>query len=67
MINQKLTGKSLMLFGKYQGYELKDIPPGYLLWIYDNLDLREDLIEYIDDIRSSLEAEKRRIDRDERR
>lgn len=56
-----------MLFGKYQGYELKDIPPGYLLWIYDNLDLREDLIEYIDDIRSSLEAEKRRIDRDERR
>lgn len=67
MINQKLTGRSLMLFGKYQGYELKDTPPGYLLWIYDNLDLREDLKEYIDRRRDSLEAEKKRIERDQRR
>lgn len=56
-----------MLFGKYQGYELKDIPPGYLLWIYENLSLRDDLKEYIDVRRDSLEAEKKRIERDERR
>lgn len=56
-----------MLFGKYQGYELKDVPAGYLLWIYDNLDLRDDLIEYIDKRRDALEAEKKRIKRDERR
>lgn len=67
MINQKLTGRSLMLFGKYQGYELKDVPPGYLLWIYDNLDLREDLKEYIDNRRDALEADKKRIERNERR
>lgn len=67
MINQKLTGRSLMLFGKYQGYELKDIPPGYLLWIYDNLDLREDLKEYIDRRRDSIEADKKRIEQNERR
>ena len=67
MINQKLTGRSLMLFGKYQGYELKDVPPGYLLWIYDNLALRDDLKEYIDRRRDSLEAEKKRIERNERK
>ena len=56
-----------MLFGKYQGYELKDVPSGYLLWIYDNLDLRDDLKEYIDERRDSLEADKKRIGRNERR
>jgi hypothetical protein len=67
MINQKLTGRSLMLFGKYQGYELKDVPPGYLLWIYDNLTLRDDLKEYIEKRRDALEADKKRIERDQRR
>jgi hypothetical protein len=67
MINQELTGRSLMLFGKYQGYELKDVPPGYLLWIYDNLTLREDLKEYIDERRDSLEADKKRIERNQSR
>lgn len=67
MINQKLTGRSLMLFGKYQGYEIKDVPPGYLLWIYDNLSLRDDLKEYIEKRRDSLEAEKKRIEREQRR
>lgn len=56
-----------MLFGKYQGYELKDVPPGYLLWIYDNLNLRDDLIKYIDRRRDALKAEKERIERNERR
>lgn len=56
-----------MLFGKYQGYELKDVPTGHLLWIYDNLTLRDDLKEYIDNRRDALEAEKKSIGRDERR
>ena len=47
----KLTDSSLMLFGKYQGYELKNIPARYMLWIYDNLTLRDDLKEYIDNRR----------------
>ena len=56
-----------MLFGKYQGYELKDVPAVYLLWIYDNLSLRDDLKEYIDRRRDALEADKKRIEREQRR
>jgi uncharacterized protein (DUF3820 family) len=62
-----LTDKSLMLLGKYQGYELANVPAQYLLWIYDNLQLREDLIKYIDANRKGLEAEVKRANKERNR
>lgn len=46
-----------MLFGKYQGYELKNVPARYMLWIYANLDLRDDLKKYIEKRREGYETE----------
>lgn len=57
MTGQPLTGNSLMLFGKYQGYELKNVPARYMLWIYANLDLRDDLKKYIEKRREGYETE----------
>lgn len=43
----ELTDQSLMPFGKHKGKALANVPAGYLLWIYDNLTLRDDLRLYI--------------------
>lgn len=56
-----------MLFGKYQGYELANVPAHYLLWIYDNLQLRDDLMKYIDNNRTGLEAEAKRANKEKNR
>ena len=32
-----------MPFGKYRGYRIEDIPEEYLLWLWDNIELREPL------------------------
>lgn len=55
----QLTDRSLIWFGKYKGYALANIPAEYLLWIYDNLKIREDLKRYIDDHRKILQQEKK--------
>lgn len=56
-----------MLFGKYQGFEIGNVPARYLLWIYDNLNLREDLIQYIENNLASLQEEVRQADKEKRR
>jgi hypothetical protein len=33
-----------MRFGKYKGCELDEIPDGYLLWLCENVELREPLL-----------------------
>jgi uncharacterized protein (DUF3820 family) len=38
-----------MLFGKFQGVEIEDIPKEYLQWVANNLDLYGDLREAIFD------------------
>lgn len=38
-----------MPFGKYQGYELEEIPKEYLKWVAENLDLYGELREAIFD------------------
>ena len=40
----------LMPFGKYQGYELEEIPKSYLQWISEHLDLYGELREAIFDV-----------------
>jgi uncharacterized protein (DUF3820 family) len=39
-----------MLFGKFQGVEIEDIPKDYLQWVANNLDLYGDLREAIFDV-----------------
>jgi hypothetical protein len=48
---------SLMPFGQYKGYKMANVPASYLLWIYDNLQLREDLKKYIEDNKDVLKAQ----------
>jgi len=43
------TDNSLMPFGKHKGTKLINVPADYLLWLYDNIDLKEDLKKYVDD------------------
>lgn len=54
---EKLTDQSKMAFGKYKDYKLANVPPDYLLWIYDNYDLKPELKAYIDDNRAGLKQE----------
>ena len=35
------TDKALMPFGKYRGKNLADIPPSYLLWLYEQPWIKE--------------------------
>lgn len=46
-----------MSFGKYKGHKMANVPPEYLLWIYDNYDLKPELKAYIDDNRAALKQE----------
>lgn len=41
-----------MPFGKYHGYDIRDLPDDYLCWLAENVDLREPL-------RSAVEKEMR--------
>lgn len=55
-MNLKDTDK--MMFGKYEGTPLIDVPADYLLWIYTNLSrLRGDLRTYIEDNMEALKKE----------
>ena len=55
----ELTDKSLMLFGKHKDTELANVPADYLLWIYDNYDLNQNLKDYIEDNLERLKLEVR--------
>lgn len=44
---QGFTGESLMYFGKYKDKKLKDIPPDYFIWLYENTKVSGSLKSYI--------------------
>lgn len=48
---------SLMPFGKYKGVKMANVPPDYLLWLYDNSKVYGDVKEYIKDNLDVLKAE----------
>ena len=54
-----LTDESLMMFGKYSGKQLVDVPDSYLIWLYKETKatLRYDLKKYIED---SIDAKRLR-------
>jgi uncharacterized protein (DUF3820 family) len=44
---EQITDTSLMPFGKYRGYKMTNVPPSYLIFIYENFTLTDHLKEYI--------------------
>lgn len=54
-----MDDNSLMPFGKYKGVKLANVPASYLLWIYDNLELHDDLKNYISENYQYLQDESR--------
>lgn len=58
---------TIMPFGKYKGYKLANVPASYLLWAFENLDLKENLKSYIKKNKDALDAEVKRASRENRK
>jgi len=52
-----MNDESLIPFGKYKGEKLANVPPDYLLWLFDNGKCYGDLKEYIKDNLDVLRSE----------
>lgn len=63
----ELTDNSLMPFGKYKGQKMANVPASYLLWAFDNLNLQDNVKQYIKKNRDALEAEIKRANQQMRR
>ena len=48
-MDNQLTDKSKMPYGKYIGVEMANVPANYLLWLYDNDKCSGSVKEYIED------------------
>lgn len=54
-IPQGMTEDSEIGFGKHVGKKLKEIPPQYFIWMYDNAKVTGSLKRWIEQNRSTLE------------
>ncbi len=55
---RELTDACKMPFGKYEGYEMQDVPVGYLLWLSDESDNPPPMIvRYVNKKRKQLQEE----------
>jgi hypothetical protein len=54
-----LTRDSRITFGIHIGTKLKDLPPGYLLYLYKQNVLFGDYRKYVEDNKANLEEEKK--------
>lgn len=63
----RMDDSSLMPFGKYKGTKLANVPASYLLFVYENYQLHENLKEYIKKNKDVLEAEVKRAARESRK
>ena len=52
-----MTDESIMPFGKYKGEKLANVPPEYLMWLYDEGKCYGELRTYIADNMDSIKAE----------
>jgi uncharacterized protein (DUF3820 family) len=52
-----MTDKTLMPFGKYLGEQMINVPPGYLIWLYENDRCNGELRIYIKDNMDALKKE----------
>ena len=65
----KLNDSSLITFGKYKGRRLMDIPPDYLMWLYNDVeghwfnsssnDVREYINKNLETIKDKLKYDKK--------
>jgi uncharacterized protein (DUF3820 family) len=63
----ELTAQSPMPFGKHQGEKLANVPARYLIYIYENFKLHDNLKAYIKKNKDVLEAEVKRANQQMRR
>lgn len=52
-----MNDESIMPFGKYKGEKMANVPPDYLLWIYDNGKCYGEVRKYIADNLEVLKSE----------
>ena len=52
-----MNDESIMPFGKYKGEKMANIPPDYLLWLYDNGKCYGEVLQYIKENLDVLSAE----------
>lgn len=62
-----LTKECLISFGMYKGTKLKDLPAGYLLFLYEKKKLFGSYKAYVEKNKASLEADKKRVNREKSR
>lgn len=52
-----MNDESIMPFGKYKGEKLANVPPDYLLWLFDNGKCYGEVRQYIEDNLEVLKSE----------
>lgn len=52
-----MNDESIMPFGKYKGEKMANIPPDYLIWLYDNGKCYGEVRKYIADNLDVLKSE----------
>jgi len=55
---QLMTNESIMPIGKYRGEKMANVPPEYLLWMYENTNIiYDELKQYIKDNLDIIKSE----------
>ena len=52
-----MNDESIMPFGKYKGEKMANVPPDYLIWLYDNAKVYGGVKDYIKENMNVLKAE----------
>ena len=52
-----ITDNSVMPFGKYAGQKMANVPPEYLLWIFENNKCSAEVAKYIADNLEVIKSE----------
>jgi len=52
-----MDDNSLMPIGKYKGEKMANVPPDYLLWLYENGNIYGELKQYIKDNLDIIKSE----------
>ena len=52
-----MNDSSLMPYGKYQGQKMANVPPEYLLWIFENNKCTSEVAKYISENMDAIKAE----------
>ena len=52
-----MTDNDIMPYGKYKGKKMANVPPDYLIWLYDNDKCCDEVYDYICDNLEMLKQE----------